>query len=99
MTESEPLMQREPISKSAHNWEVILDPEGRRHVRPIRDRRRHEHCDCWCQPHDDDGVWVHHLMQTAPMTMRSGRWRIRDGDGFYITQLPAPDADALPDEA
>ncbi len=44
-------------------WEAIALPSGERHVIPLDDLKPHaETPQCWCEPTDDEGVWVHHAM-------------------------------------
>ena len=34
---------------------------GEYHVVPLGDLKEHELSEaCWCEPDEDDGVWVHH---------------------------------------
>lgn len=41
-------------------WEVFALDNGELHVIPADDTKLHDgSTDCWCSPHDDEGVWVH----------------------------------------
>jgi hypothetical protein len=37
------------------------------HVYPIDDLRDHVPNDCWCKPHDDEGVIVHHSLDSREL--------------------------------
>lgn len=52
-------------------WEARVLPNGERHVRPIDDLIDHalSKC-CWCNPFDDDGVWVHNSIDRREMRER-----------------------------
>jgi hypothetical protein len=52
-------------------WEYVLVlSDGSRHVRPRNDLRPHGNSACWCQPCDDDGVWVHNSMDGRELVER-----------------------------
>lgn len=44
-------------------WLAAIADDGTRYVLPIDDLRPHEHGpECWCQPIDNDGVFVHNSL-------------------------------------
>jgi hypothetical protein len=44
-------------------WEVIKNEIDETHVIPQRDLKPHtENAGCWCQPFDDEGIWVHNSL-------------------------------------
>ena len=51
-------MGRQEIAKKS--WKVVGSQVVQ--VIPVDDLREHSLCDCWCEPHDDEGVIVHHSL-------------------------------------
>jgi hypothetical protein len=44
-------------------WDTVEAPDGMFHVVPTNDLRPHGlDTACWCQPFDDEGVWVHNSL-------------------------------------
>jgi hypothetical protein len=44
-------------------WHAVQTQYGDLHVVPLDDLRPHVESDiCWCNPTDDDGLWVHHSL-------------------------------------